>query len=108
MAKDLDPESERNKADFSAYWSMKVRQFFSARRQYLEGADKKSEVDPMAETIQQLSEAAQQQQQQLDELKMERRAQKLQWEQEQVAAGTLKLTSADQAAIDVEQARTYL
>ncbi len=30
---------DANKADFSAYWSLKVRNFFSARRQYLEGAE---------------------------------------------------------------------
>lgn len=32
-----------NKADFSAYWSLKFREFFSKRRQYLELSRKSQE-----------------------------------------------------------------
>lgn len=41
-------DSGQGKADFSAYWSMRVREFFSARRQYLEGAKRKEIVEPDA------------------------------------------------------------
>lgn len=37
--KDKDKEPKKPGADFSAYWSLKVRNFFSARRNYLEEAD---------------------------------------------------------------------
>jgi hypothetical protein len=38
-----EDRSNPNKADFSAYWSLKFREFFSKRRQYLELARKRQE-----------------------------------------------------------------
>jgi len=38
-----DDRANPNKADFSAYWSLKFREFFSKRRQYLELARKRQE-----------------------------------------------------------------
>jgi hypothetical protein len=47
-AKDDPPPSKEDratqgKADFSAYWSLKFREFFSKRRQYLELTRKRQE-----------------------------------------------------------------
>jgi hypothetical protein len=38
-----DDKADPNKADFSAYWSLRFREFFSGRRQYLELARKRQE-----------------------------------------------------------------
>jgi hypothetical protein len=38
-----DDKADPNKADFSAYWSLRFRQFFSGRRQYLELTRKRQE-----------------------------------------------------------------
>jgi hypothetical protein len=40
-----DDKEDPNKADFSAYWSLKFKEFFSKRRQYLELTRKRKE-DP--------------------------------------------------------------
>jgi hypothetical protein len=39
-----DDKADPNKADFSAYWSLRFREFFSGRRQYLELARKRDEA----------------------------------------------------------------
>lgn len=38
-----EDRDKQGKADFSAYWSLKFREFFSKRRQYLELARKRQE-----------------------------------------------------------------
>eukprot|EP00798_Chlamydomonas_sp_ICE-L_P023720 gene23720-9271_t len=36
-----DDDANANKADFSAYWALKIKNLFSQRRRYLDGADEK-------------------------------------------------------------------
>jgi hypothetical protein len=40
-----DSGDASKKADFSAYWSMRVREFFSSRRNYLEGGAQQTEPE---------------------------------------------------------------
>eukprot|EP00877_Chromochloris_zofingiensis_P001039 jgi/Chrzof1/10936/Cz05g17240.t1 len=59
-----DDKVDPKKADFSAYWSLKFREFFSKRRQYLELATKRQGPPPV---LQKLDTRIEQQQEQLDE-----------------------------------------
>jgi hypothetical protein len=42
----VPPPDGKSKADFSAYWSQRVRDFFSDRRQYLEGGRTEQDTRP--------------------------------------------------------------
>lgn len=57
------PRGEQQKADFSAYWSAKVRSLFSARRAYLESAEEGKGKEP--ESLRRLNEAIEQQREQV-------------------------------------------
>mmetsp|Transcript_16526 Transcript_16526/g.35749 ORF Transcript_16526/g.35749 Transcript_16526/m.35749 type:complete len:326 (+) Transcript_16526:103-1080(+) len=41
-----DDKADPRKADFSAYWSLKIRELFSSRRKYLEEVSKKNMPEP--------------------------------------------------------------
>ena len=65
-----DDKEDANKADFSAYWSLKFKEFFSKRRQYLELSKKRKE-DP--EVVKKLDAQIQFLQGRLEEQAVERR-----------------------------------
>lgn len=46
-----DDRDSQGKADFSAYWSLKFREFFSKRRQYLELSRKRQEPPAIFQKI---------------------------------------------------------
>eukprot|EP00879_Flechtneria_rotunda_P004925 GHRR01005199.1.p1 GENE.GHRR01005199.1~~GHRR01005199.1.p1 ORF type:complete len:302 (+),score=81.01 GHRR01005199.1:600-1505(+) len=69
-----EDRSNPNKADFSAYWSLKFREFFSKRRQYLQLARKRQEPP---EIIKQLDEQIKQQEDKLEAARQQRRLQRL-------------------------------
>lgn len=46
-----EDKANPNKADFSAYWSLKFREFFSKRRQYLELSRKRQEPPAIFQKI---------------------------------------------------------
>jgi hypothetical protein len=73
-AKDQKPSKDdrdsQGKADFSAYWSLKFREFFSKRRQYLDLTRKRQEPP---EIIQKLDAQIQQQEDKLEQERMARR-----------------------------------
>jgi hypothetical protein len=73
-AKDQKPNKDdrdsQGKADFSAYWSLKFREFFSKRRQYLDLTRKRQEPP---EIIQKLDAQIQQQEDKLEQERMARR-----------------------------------
>lgn len=61
-----DEKADAKKADFSAYWSLKVRQWFSARKDYLEGSEEQRGKRP--EILKKLDEAIVEKQQEMDRL----------------------------------------
>jgi hypothetical protein len=73
-AKDQQPSKDdrdsQGKADFSAYWSLKFREFFSKRRQYLDLTRKRQEPP---EILQKLDAQIQQQEEKLEQERMARR-----------------------------------
>ncbi|KAI8471004.1 MAG: hypothetical protein J3K34DRAFT_245773 [Monoraphidium minutum] len=46
-----DDKADPNKADFSAYWSLRFREFFSGRRQYLELSRKRQEPPEVVQKV---------------------------------------------------------
>jgi hypothetical protein len=65
-----DDRANPNKADFSAYWSLKFREFFSKRRQYLELTRKRQEPP---EIFQKIDEQIRVQEERLEAARMQAR-----------------------------------
>jgi hypothetical protein len=85
-AKDEPPPSKEdranpNKADFSAYWSLKFREFFSKRRQYLELARKRQEPP---EIFQKIDEQIRVQEDKLEAARIAARWEHVRWLHEDV------------------------
>jgi hypothetical protein len=59
-----EDKADPNKADFSAYWSLRFREFFSGRRQYLELSRKRQEPP---EIVQKVDAQIEEQQERLEE-----------------------------------------
>lgn len=62
-----EDRSNPNKADFSAYWSLRFKEFFSKRRQYLELARKRQEPP---EYVKKLDAQIKQQEEKLEEARV--------------------------------------
>lgn len=62
-----EDRSNPNKADFSAYWSLKFKEFFSKRRQYLDLARKRQEPP---EYVKKLDAQIKQQEDRLEEARV--------------------------------------
>lgn len=65
-----EDRDKQGKADFSAYWSLKFRQFFSKRRQYLELTRKRQEPP---EIFQKIDEQIRVQEEKLEAARMQAR-----------------------------------
>jgi len=106
-----DDSKKREKADFSAYWSMKVRGLFSERRKYLDSAEKQAEEGP-PEVLVKLEEAIEQKSADLRQMKMANQESKAEQAEASAAtaraAGQEQLTPAEHAVLDVQAARDSL
>lgn len=87
-----DSKDAARKADFSAYWSLKVRQWFSARRDYLEGAE--SQRDKQPEVLKKLGEAIEDQSAAVRDMENTRHKKRM----EQAASDMERARQADEAA----------
>jgi len=90
-----DSKDAARKADFSAYWSLKVRQWFSSRRDYLEGAE--SQPDKQPELLRKLSEAIEQQSKVVQQADEAEHASRMQRAEASMAAAK----AADEAAANI-------
>ncbi len=86
-----DNKADPNKADFSAYWSLRIREFFSQRRQYLEQAGKGGPTESVWEKrLREQKEVEQQRLAQLQEQELVLRREGAQFDQAASAAAAAK------------------
>lgn len=94
------------KADFSAYWSMKIRGLFSVRRKYLDSAEAKEEKTPALMVNMEKSIA--EQEEQLLLMKMERQLEMSERAQAAKEAGKVPFTPAEEVEYDMQAASSGL
>lgn len=108
-AKDQQPSKDdrdsQGKADFSAYWSLKFREFFSKRRQYLDLARKRQEPP---EIIQKLDAQIQQQEDKLEQERMARRRLRVEQMSKDPALQQQAIAQDQQLLGDIVRAREQL
>lgn len=121
-----DGKDAARKADFSAYWSLKVREWFSSRRGYLDGAEATPvDLNKPPEWLAKLEEAAKEARAELDEAIEAKHAERMEHAATSAESGKVlsmlekamskpgappmrKMSPMEQVEMDAQMARAYL